>query len=89
MPILIGRPKQETELMKTLSQYSRNHNWIKDNYTHLLGLHPRKYIAVRAREVMYVADSMEEIISAITDEGKIPGDYAIDYLTDEECNFLF
>ena len=48
-----------------------------------------KYIAVKNQKVSYIAGSMEEIISEITGDGKLPGNYAIDYLTDEVCNFLF
>ncbi len=89
MPIVISRPKNETELVEKLLQYSRDTNWIKDNYLCLFEQYPMKYIAVKNQKVLYIADSMEEIISKITGDGKLPGNYAIDYLTDEVCNFLF
>jgi len=48
-----------------------------------------KYVAVKNQKVLYIADSMEEIVSKIVNDGEIPGNFAIDYLTDEVCNFLF
>lgn len=89
MPLLINRPKNEAELMEKLLHYSRDTNWIKDNYMRLFEKHPTKYIAVKNKTVSYVAESMEEMITIILNDGKIPGNYAIDYLTDEKCNFLF
>ena len=89
MPLLINRPKNESELMEKLLHYSRDTKWIKDNYLRLFEQHPMKYVAVKNQKVVYIADSMEEIVSKIVNDGKIPGNFAIDYLTDEVCNFLF
>lgn len=89
MPILIGKPQDEKELMKRLLRYSKDHNWIKDNYERLFEQYPMKYIAVKNKRVRYIAESMEKLVSKIIKDGNIPGNYAIDYLTNEKCNYLF
>ena len=89
MSILVGNPEHEKELMEKLLQYSRDQNWIRDNYSRLFDQHPMKYIAVKNQEVHHVADSLKGLISKIIRSGNIPGNYAIDFLTDEKCNYLF
>jgi len=89
MPILIGRPKHEEELMEKLLHYSHDQNWIKENYSRLFEQYPMKYIAVKNKKVCYVSDSMKDLVSKIILKGDIPGNYAIEYLTDEIFHYLF
>lgn len=89
MPLLVGRPRHEKELMDKLKLYTRDHNWIKANYKQLMEEHGKKYIAVKNQHVVYFADTTEDLVSLITDNDDITRDYAIEYLTDEECTFIF
>jgi len=89
MSVQIGTPRPEKDLMERLSRYTRDHNWIKHNYAELLEKFPKQYIAVKNQDVKYNALSTEELVKKMLRAKDNPADYAIEFLTDEKCSFLF
>ncbi|MCW4049811.1 MAG: DUF5678 domain-containing protein [Candidatus Bathyarchaeota archaeon] len=89
MSLLVEKPEYERELMKKLNRYSRDQNWIKDNYKKLLKKHGSNYIAVKNKKVIEVGENIEELIHKLKKLGEDPSECSIEFLTDKECNFLF
>jgi hypothetical protein len=89
MVVQLKEPRYEKDLMDRLSKYSRDYNWIKDNHSELLKEYPRKYIAVRNRKVLYHGETMKELIDRMQVRSEDPSEFAIEFLTDEKCTFLF
>ena len=88
MSLLIERIEHEEELMKKLKEYTRDHNWIKDNYKTLYQEYGEKYIAVKNQQVVADGETIEELKAKLEPQGDLT-EYVIEYLTEKPCNYLF
>jgi hypothetical protein len=86
--LLIERIEHEEELMKKLEEYTRDHDWIKDNYQTLHKRYGEKYIAVKKQQVVADAKTIEELKAKLEPQGDLT-EYVIEYLTEKPCNYLF
>jgi len=87
--VQVGEPRYEKDLIDKLGRYSRDYNWIKDNHSILLKKYPRRYIAVRDREVRHSGESMRELLDEILENDEDPSGFAVEFLTDEKSTFIF
>ena len=86
--MLIEKMEHEEELMEKLSRYTNDHNWIKDNYKTLFEKHGDRYIAVKNLQVAANGKSIEELKAKLENIGNL-SDFAIEYLTEKPCNYLY
>lgn len=89
MVVQLKEPRYEKDLMDRLRLYSRDYNWIRDNYSELVKQYPREYVAVRDMVVRYRGKTMKGLIDRMQARGEKPSEFAIEFLTDEKCAFLF
>jgi len=79
--IQVGEPRYEKDLIDKLDRYSRDYNWIKDNHSIMLKKYPRRYVAVRDREVQHSGESMRELLDEILEKDENPSEFAIEFLS--------
>ena len=82
-------PALEKELLIKNRKLRENFLWIFANEDVLRKKYANKYIAVKNKDVRFVSDTIEELISTINSSQKQIHDYAIQYITKEPANFLF
>jgi len=75
--------------MDRLKLYSRDYNWVRDNYSELVKQYPQEYIAVKNMKVRYHEKTMKELIDRMQTRSEKPSEFAVEFLTDEKCAFLF
>lgn len=89
MVVQLKEPRYEKELMDRLKLYSRDYNWVRDNYSELVKQYPQEYIAVKNMKVRYHEKTMKELIDRMQTRSEKPSEFAVEFLTDEKCAFLF
>ena len=91
--VLVERPFRNNtraqELSKKLQRYSQDYLWIQENYKNLAREHPNSYIAVKDKEVVFTAPTMEELVLQIEAAGEDVVEYIAEYVTTEETTFIF
>ena len=88
MSLLIEKTEHEEELMKKLREYTRDHNWIKDNYQTLHKQYGERYIAVKNQKIVADGKDVEELKTKLEHLGNL-SEYVIEYLTEKPCNYLY
>jgi hypothetical protein len=89
MVVQLKEPRYEKDLMDRLKLYSRDYNWVRDNYSELVKQYPQEYIAVKNMKVRYHEKTMKELIDRMQTRSEKPSEFAVEFLTDEKCAFLF
>jgi len=91
LSVIIKEPNQDKkeELSKLLQNFSKDHNYIKDNYGTLLKKYEDQYIAVRNKKVVYHADNLEKLVEKIKLNDDEVNKYVIDYLTSKDVCYLY
>lgn len=89
MSVLAVRRIKDKALAEKLNRYSHDFNWIQDNRLDLQRKYNRKYIAVKNEDVIFFADSIEEMLAKILKSGGNIDEYIVDYITDEKISLLF
>jgi len=89
MSVLFKRRIKDKALAEKLGRYTHDFNWIQDNRLDLQSRYNRKYIAVKNEDVIYFADSIEEMLVKVLESGGNIDEYIVEYITDEKISLLF
>jgi glycine betaine/choline ABC-type transport system substrate-binding protein len=89
MVVQLKEPRYEKDLIDRLKLYSCDYNWVRDNYSELVKQYPQEYIAVKNMKVRYHEKTMKELIDRMQTRSEKPSEFAVEFLTDEKCAFLF
>jgi len=87
--ILVRKPAYDRELSERLKRYAEDFNWVQDNMRDLTEQYLKKYVAVKDRNVRYVADSMKEMVEKILSDDEEISDYIIEYMQGKNQSFIF
>lgn len=87
--VYFNEPMYDRNLMERLMLYSRDYNWIMGHYAELVKEYPRMYIAVRNKKVLYHVETMKKLIDRMKAKSEDPSGFAVAFLTEEKCSFLF
>lgn len=77
-----------SELLKTLKQGERTHNWILENLSSLKENYPGEFVAVRGDEIKAHAPDQEKIIKKLDSKGVNRSSVIIKYIHEKDALVL-
>ena len=82
-------PTLEKKLLTTNQRLREDFLWIFTNEQKLRRKYSNNYIAVKNKKVVFVDNTLENVMAEISSAHKNVLDYAIHYVTEKPSNFLF
>ena len=76
--------KDESMVLEELKAGTKDLEWFSKNFPDLKKKYPRKFVAIKDRNVVVAANTLETLIKILKEKFGNPNDYLIDFVPDNK-----
>jgi hypothetical protein len=76
--------KEKTTVLEELKTGTKDLEWLSKNFSDLKKKYPKKFIAIKNRNVVVASSELETLIKLLKEKFGNPNDYLIDFIPDDK-----